>query len=226
MIKLNKIFSSRGDSKPLLFLTAMRKESEILFRGNTFQEKIRSGRTGLYQLQHYPVYLLETGIGIKDSKKTLRQIIQEVNPGISVNFGICGALDPQIKIYNAYLIDDVHYPGKKFLSLSQNVNRIFSSTNFPLKLNNLLTLKKPLLNKLEKLDYFKKYSIPLVDMEGYLFAEIIENLHIPLFMVKVVSDALEGEVKELVYGNSEKWQAKLESTLEVILTSGIDKIFH
>ncbi|MEJ2536739.1 MAG: hypothetical protein P8048_06760 [Calditrichia bacterium] len=205
MIKLNKIFSSKGDSKPLLFLTAMRKESEILFRGNTFQEKIRSERTRLYQLQDHPIYLLETGIGIKDSKKTLRQIIQEVNPGVSVNLGICGALDPQIKIYDAYLIDDVHYPGKKFLSLSENLNRIFVSTNFPLKLNNLLTLKKPLLNKLEKL---------------------AEKLRIPILLIKVVSDALEGEVKELVYGNSEKWQAKLESTLEVILTAGIDKIFY
>jgi len=222
MIKLNKLFSERSGIKSLLFLTAMRKESAILFRGNTF----RTGRTRLYQLLNHSVYLLETGIGIKDSKKIIGQIIREINPDTSINFGICGALEPQIKIYDAYLINNVHFPGKKVLSLSEDLNTFFPSANFPLRLDSLLTLEKPLLNREDKLEYFAKYSSPLVDMEGYFFAEITEKLHIPILLIKVVSDALEGEVKKLVYDNSEKWQGKLESALELILTKGVDKIFY
>jgi len=226
MIKLNKLFSDKPNPKSVLFLTAMRKESEILFRGNTFQEKIRVGRLRRYQLQNNPVYLLETGIGIKDSIKDLQQIIQQVSPEFSVNFGICGALDLQIKIYDAYLIDEVNSPGKTIRSLLKDLTTFFPSNSFPMRTNKLTTLNKPLLTKQEKLEFYAKYSTPLVDMEGYFFAEIMEKLNIPLLMLKVVSDALEGEVRELVFDNAEKWQAKLEAALELILIESADKIFH
>jgi nucleoside phosphorylase len=110
------------------------------------------------------------------------------------------------------------------LSLSENLNRFFSPTALPMKVNNLLTMENALLNKKDKIDYFTKYSIPLVDMEGYHFASIARKLNIPILILKVVSDIVEDDVKDVVQKNQERWQLKLESALDLILQDLGDKI--
>jgi nucleoside phosphorylase len=224
MIKLNKLFPDSVHPKSLLFLTAMHKESEILFIGNSFQENLHRGRLHLYQQKNQPIFILETGIGIKGSLHNLKRIIQNIQPSYSINFGICGALDPEINLYHTYLINRVFSPGKMTLSLSENLNRFFSPTALPMKVNNLLTMENALLNKKDKIDYFTKYSIPLVDMEGYHFASIARKLNIPILILKVVSDIVEDDVKDVVQKNQERWQLKLESALDLILQDLGDKI--
>jgi nucleoside phosphorylase len=224
MIKLNKLFSELIDSKSLLFLTAMRRESEILLKGNSFRDKIHVGRLRLYQKKNHLIFILETGIGIKKSLHYLRRIIQNIQPTCSINFGICGALDPEINRYDAFLINRVFSPGKMTLSLSENLNKFISSTALPLKMNNLLTAEKALLNRKEKLDCFTKYSIPIVDMEGYHFASITRELNIPLLILKVVSDTVQDDVKDVVQKNQQKWQLKLESALDLTLQDLANKI--
>ena len=224
MIKLNKLFPECVHPKTVLFLIAMHKESEILLEGNEFQERLCAGTLRLYRHKNQPIFILETGIGSKGSWHNLKHIIQNIQPTCSINFGICGALDPEINRYDAFLINRVFSPGKMTLSLSENLNRFISSTALPLKMNNLLTAEKALLNRKEKLDCFTKYSIPIVDMEGYHFASITRELNIPLLILKVVSDTVQDDVKDVVQKNQQKWQLKLESALDLTLQDLANKI--
>jgi nucleoside phosphorylase len=224
MIKLNKLFPEGTHPKSLLFLTAMHKESEILLKGNAFQERLCAGRLHLYQQKNHPIFILETGIGIKGSWHNLKRIIRNIQPSYSINFGICGALDPEVNPYDTYLINRVYSAGKMTLSLSEDLNRFFSPATLAMKVKDLLTVEKALLNKKDKIDYFTKYSIPLVDMEGYHFASIAGELNIPLLILKVVSDTVQDDVKDFVQKNQQKWQLKLESSLDLILQVLADKI--
>ncbi|UCF64972.1 MAG: hypothetical protein JSW33_03825 [bacterium] len=202
----------------LLLISAFRQESSIILDDYSYQHTKSLQKFHLFQLQDYPIYLLELGkISIIDPD-SLETIIHQIGPDFMVNFGICGGLTDRVKLHQNYLITRVKHPDTEEITLSQPA--VFQKTDSTtiLQTAELFSAKEPILDKKKRNDLRKSSACDLVDMEGYLIAHIAQKLDIPLIILKQVSDFADQHAKKLIKNHVRIWQNGLKQGLYEILT--------
>lgn len=205
------------DFLPLLLVTALPFESEVVLRNTAYYQIFHRGKTRLLGLAGRKIYLLETGMGNRlENKEIIRQIIG-VQPALLINYGICGSLDPGLKIKSVFRIERVCCESGQTVQLS--FPRVFSAPSdtayFPIA--SLLTVEEPVLHESRRSQLFRNSGYPLVDMEGYFIAKLAESYSLPLVMIKVISDFANEKTVETVRRNKSAYQKVLRETLRVVL---------
>lgn len=219
-IKINLEVLRRFPShrKPLLFITALRPESRVLLNGSDFTEEIRNSRLRLFKHYREPVFLLETGVGIPDGPEKMDHLLRQIRPGLIINYGICGALYPIIKLYDAYFITAVSSPENDPISIAAGIRNLLSPVFKHFSDGWLVTVKQPILNVRDRERLAEQSGCPLVDMEAYPIARLARKLSIPLLILKVVSDAADEKAVEQVQQNVLVWQEVLGKKLSRLLS--------
>lgn len=191
--------------RSLLFITAMRFESKVILKkhgGSLIQQETN---LKLYQLWDSG-FLFETGIGVKADKVAVARLLHETTPSLAINFGICGALNPKIKLGDCFLIDRICIPGEQPISISSNLK------NFPSA--SLTTTTHAILNSRERDMLFRKTSCDLVDMEAATIYQLCNQQNIPMQIIKVVSDYSDAETMEKIKSSRHLLKNNLERALE------------
>lgn len=208
--KLDKIPATR---LPLIFMTALRSESDVLFSVDGFDEQLRSGRFRLFRRGYSPVYLAETGMGRENTGAVLEQILKELKFGLLINYGICGALDSEMALGQSYLIGSVVADNRPRLEIQWNEVLSLNKSQSVFPVADLYTVNAPVDNKATRNHLKAAGACPLVDMEAYWLAELALDLQIPMISLKTVSDFAVGNVREDVRRRLPELQKEMKNSL-------------
>jgi nucleoside phosphorylase len=202
------LFKIRKKYLPLLFIAATRSECQVILdKENQPLIKNEYGLT-IFQLAEQ-VLLLKTGIGFKINEKNFNKYLDNLKPALAINFGICGALKDEIKIFDNYLIDKVYKLNATELDLrTQFHKRIINSDK--MNLGSLLTVNQPVLNVIKRQELSQRTGYQLLDMEGYKVAQVMVGHHIPLWIIKQVTDFADEDTVDWIGTNKPKWQKILK----------------
>ena len=196
---------------PLLLISALRQESSVVTE--QFPNSIEKNPQGytLFRFQNREIFLLEIGSGKRMESSKLKSAIVQLNPGFIVNFGICGALDLQIKLNENYLVNTVSCNKKSEINLSPDLELLEEPGN-PKELlprARLLTVKEPVLDS-DKREELRRITLcELVDMEAYYIAQTARELGIPLAILKQATDYADNKAMQQVRQTKKIWQESL-----------------
>ena len=208
---------SNNLNRPLLFLTALRKESEVL--QNLIPCTLLTKRSNINQIHvdaHKPC-LLETGPGNQKPGPWFQELLENLQPGMIINYGICGLLDTESSILENYLIKKTCLTDGSSIVLPQNDLWNMLSGKPEYTSGDLLTVDKPVLKAAERASLFNLYKCPVVDMEGYFLAEIAASYQFPLLIYKCASDYADETAINTVNRTVPLWQNRLRQGLIDIL---------
>jgi nucleoside phosphorylase len=207
----------KSENLPLLFITAYYQEARPLLDRFPGIKMKTDSPFRLYQHADFPLHLLQTGPALADKTDWLSDIISELRPSLIINLGICGALDDQIPLYQAFSTGTVYLSGSdKPLAVHPPQTLPHNFTNkFPQA--KLLTVFRPVLKNEEKGNLRKSSGCQLVDMEGYFIVRTAQQLSIPCIVLKLVSDHANADASNLVKSNKEQWQMHISDMLDYLL---------
>ncbi len=141
--------------------------------------------------------LLICGIGEKNFSLSCGELEISENDEV-INFGICGSCTPNLQIGEMINISKI-----------QNDKISFTLQNSPnLKNLTLQTFHNPVTKNIN-------FSCDVVDMEGFVFYQIFQNLTNNIKIIKVVSDYLDTTIpkKNFIYGLINKKMAILNEEI-------------
>ncbi|GAB4381544.1 MAG: hypothetical protein Kow0042_32060 [Calditrichia bacterium] len=202
---------------PLLFVTAMRKETRILVE-NPNSRLIRSrGKISVFAIQAPSVYLLETGMGVPDGRDVLQGLLEEIHPALLINYGVCAALNPQVNVGSSYLIRTVHFLQEPPIPLDNPyLNRL--QQNLPeLKEAELISSPQPILARRDREKLPQGTNCSLLDMEAFEIAHAARVLSIPLIVLKTVSDYADENARHMVNRHWDSLRRELQNRLDQLI---------
>lgn len=107
-------------------------------------------------------------------------------------YGCSGALDPQVKVGDSFLIREIVQPSGRRIPLS--IPRSLSH----LPQASLLTQERPLIRQEEKQKAFENYEAQLVDCEmGFILEHLLERQYSQLIFVRTAIDSHKDEIRFL-----------------------------
>ncbi len=201
----------------MVFITALRAESRVLMDQAPGRENRRRGRMRIFQLFEKDFYILETGIGIPFSRTELNDAICELNPALLINYGVCGALDKNIRLHETYLIDKVCMEALPAILPGRDLPKRCEQLKKSFPVSDLLTVEQAVLSTGERDRLFRESGCSLVDMEAYPLAQISRKLNIPLLILKLVSDMADESAVEEIKKNIPVWQKRLRNDLSEVM---------
>jgi len=204
---------------PWLFISALRQESSVILRQYQHsKEKSPPGYT-LFQFQKGGMFLLEIGSGNRIDSSRLKAAIVRINPGFILNFGICGALTPQVALYKNYLAKSLSYDNESEIDLSRDLDLLKSISKSEAVIRNarLLTVKEPILDSKKRDELRQITACELVDMEAYFIAQTARELKIPIAILKQVTDFADQGARQQIKQTKKIWQESLQQGLSGFL---------
>ena len=202
---------------PLLFLTALRKESEVLQNLTSCTLLTKRSNINRVPVDTPEPYLLETGPGKQKPSPWFAELLDNLQPGMIINYGICGLLDTESGLLENFLIEKTCLTDGSSITLPKNDLWDMLSRNPEYTTGTLLTVDKPVLKSAERTDLFNLSKCPVVDMEGYFLAEIAAAHQLPLLMFKCTSDYADETTIDTVNRSVSFWQNRLSRGLIDIL---------
>jgi nucleoside phosphorylase len=202
---------------PILLLTAFRAEAEVLLRIHPFQLIGQEKNFHLYQLQPESIYLLISGPGNDLPYPSLEKWIKQTAPALIINFGICGGLDPTLRLFQNYLVRQVAYLTESEISteipfpkLSEKLLDLFPNCR-------LLTSDSPVLQESLRKQLHWQSGCQLLDMEAYFFASVSRKYSIPIIILKQLTDYCDEKANQIIRENRSIWQNYLGKGLHQLL---------
>ena len=209
------LFKIKNKYLPLLLIAATRQECQVILDRENQQLKENEFGLTIFQLTEQ-VLLLKTGIGFKINKKAFYQFLNKLRPALAINFGICGALQDEIKIYENYLIAKVCQVNAPEIDLRAQIYKRIINPN-QIKFGSLLTVNQPVLNVIKRKELFQKTGCQLIDMEGYKVTLALVNHAIPLCIIKQVTDHAKEGAQNLIHMNRSIWQKKMQKGIHNLI---------
>jgi len=204
---------------PWLLISALRQESSVILEQYRHHREKTPQGYNLFRFQDQEILLLEVGSGRKMNRKKVESAISQINPGLIVNFGICGTLNPRIKLYKNYLAKSIHYENESEIDLLKDLDLMqslsVSRSLFPRV--RLLTVKDPVLDSMKSAELRRITGCDVVDMEAFFIAQIAHKLEIPVLILKQVSDDADHKAMQQIKQNKRIWQESLRQGLIKIL---------
>jgi len=202
----------KSQKKPFLIITAMPFETRAILSQQSSIIIQNDKNLKLYKLIDIG-YLLEVGVGVKTTNESILSIINSVEPKITINVGLCGALNSNIPIGSQFLINEIYQFEKG--TVPRRTTRPSSLNSFPYK--SILTSREPILNEISRTMMYNKSACDLVDMESFIIAQLCNHKNIPIIILKVVSDHANEKSAEQINKNKSKLKLVLSSSLKQIV---------
>lgn len=204
---------------PWLFISALPQESSVILEQyHHSKEKTPQGYT-LFRFPNREMLLLEIGSGRRIELNMIESVIFQINPGLIINFGICGALRPRIKLNRNFLAKSVRYEDKSEIDLRKDLDLLQSLTSSRSLFRHvrLLTVRDPVLESIKRDELWQMTTCDVVDMEAYFVAQVAHKLKIPIVILKQVSDHADHQAKQQITQNKKIWQESLRQGLVKLL---------
>jgi len=139
--------------------------------------------------------LIQTGMGPALAQNAGNYVFKNFSVREAWVFGLCGALEPHLKVGEAFLANTLIDEKKAQLftsaSLNQRIKVFFSQNQIPIQEGALLTSASVLESANEKKEAQKKYACAGVEMEAFPLAKLAETYQIPFAQVRWVMDSLD-----------------------------------
>ncbi len=139
--------------------------------------------------------LIQTGIGPTLAQNAGDYVFKNFSVHEAWLFGLCGALEPHLKVGEAFLANTLINEKKTQLftsiSLNQQVKDFFSQNQIPLQEGTLLTSSSVIESANEKKEIQKKYACAGVEMEAFPLAKLAETYQVPFTQLRWVMDSLD-----------------------------------
>ena len=135
--------------------------------------------------------------GYGNASKNATQELIKAGVNIVINFGFAGSISKNLKNGDIVFIDKIFNERKKKLSTLKFNKDLLSNLekSFEFSQGNLLTVKKIIADKEEKLSLVKKFkSISVIDMEAFYIKKELHKAKIPMVSIKVVFDDLSFDI--------------------------------
>jgi len=124
-------------------------------------------------------------IGYNSVRKYLQNLKNPQQFSRAIAMGLCGSLNPNLKVGDVVVYAECHYPEK-------NAAQILKCTLIPQNISTTsvkaLTCDRLIYLASEKQNLYKTTNCDVVDMEGYAILEFLHKLDIPVGTIRVVSD--------------------------------------
>lgn len=177
------------------FKRNLKKIEEYQIENSTFFET---------ELNNEPIVLVQTGVGTKNSKAAIEEVLNNYDSKLIISTGYTGALKDGIEVgdivfannflYSENLIEtgnetafqNINVINKEiYVKLIKDVCR---NNGLLLHSGDILTVDKVVSNSSDKKKIGCKTTAVVVDMETYAIAEAISNKKIDFLSIRVVSD--------------------------------------
>ena len=139
--------------------------------------------------QNHNLQISPTPIGCSSVDKYLQSLDHPQQYQQVIVMGLCGSLNPQLKVGDVVLYDSCMYEAQIFkcspLFITLSINSAKSPVKSPVQ---ALTSDRLIHLASEKQTLYKSTNCDVVDMEGYAVLEFFSKLNIPVSMIRVVSD--------------------------------------
>lgn len=165
-------------------------------------------------------YLVVTGMGPLPAWENTIKAIENLNPALIINCGICGALSDDLSCGDIVLVEktidgDLLYKEKVLnecpIELSESQTDYGFST---LPKVTAAMVEKPLFGG--PLRDVLKNSADIVDMESHSISRACEKLKKPLIMIKLISDFADTNGKTEIHSNLKSLSRKLCDILSTV----------
>lgn len=179
-----------------LLVVALKPEWSFLKQNFRFQ-KINS-QLNLYKIsskntkeQIPPCALLQIGVGLEMTKKSVSQFLESYETKSVLHFGTAGALTSDLKVGDLFLANQI------MNTLSLAIHCKTDLKNPEIKPGTLLTVNSPLKNQKEKISAYEKYQAQAVDMESFSAVNLFNQKHIPYYSVRGIFDELTDNLEDI-----------------------------
>lgn len=154
-------------------------------------------RRGLQQIKVQNVNVISIPIGMDNVRQNLAQSLSQKTPPQKVLLlGLCGSLSPLYSVSDIVLYHECWNlkcsTVKTNPELTQMIQRKLS-----VNLVTGLTSDRLICQTADKLQLSQTYPVSVVDMEGYGYIQELQHQGISVAMLRVVSDALTGDIPDL-----------------------------
>lgn len=212
-------YSATSQFYPRLLISALREESSVILEQHCHNKEKTPQGYNLFRFQVRDMLLLEIGSGRRMDHNKVESAISQINPGLIINFGICGALNPRIKLNKNYLAKSVCHENEFEIDLLKDLDLLqslsVSRSLFPRV--RLLTVRDPVLDSMKREELRRITACDVVDMEAYFVAHVAQKLEIPIVILKQVSDYADYKAMQQIKQNKRIWQESLLQGLSKII---------
>lgn len=164
----------------------------------------RAIRSALNQINSYQLKLLPIPMGVNSltnylKRKRIEEICQKNQPKVLI-MGLCGSLSPQYDVGDAVLYHNCVYltPEKQINTTDIALtNYIYQKLNQKVSLVSSLTSDRLIFSAAEKWQLGQLTKASVVDMEGFVALEILQQQGVAVAMLRVVSDNSKHDIPDL-----------------------------
>ncbi len=158
-------------------IVAIRSEVPDLFHDNT----------GIKQVGDNRIKVAISGIGQKRARHTTRKMCQNANdfcPERLISLGFCGGTQDNLVIGQLIIANRLSYNGQEIELENRYLTEAMGSLKESLyRVGKFQTFNRPIFSKNKILK-----DTVAIDMESFAIAQTARNHHIPITVIKVVSD--------------------------------------
>lgn len=147
-------------------------------------------RAELFETSRGSVLVLVTGIGFDHAQSAINWLLSEATPRLVVASGFAGALDPELKQGEIVVATEV------VESEDQHWRTALPAELGDKKCGRLLTSRRLVASRYDKLKMFESTRAIAVDMESAAIAEACQVAHVPCAVVRVISDVADQPISE------------------------------
>ncbi len=135
------------------------------------------------------VSTIVTGIGQEAARRGTNLLIDGHRPRRIFSLGFAGALNPSIKKYDIFLVNEFNDVNKRRISFHiKDDPSLISLARASIGQARLLTVDRIVRTASEKAELWNDFDADLVDMESFAIAETCANRGVRLLALRIVSD--------------------------------------
>jgi nucleoside phosphorylase len=184
-----------------LLITPTYLEADPFIRSFQAKGPINMGNCHLYINDKQNCIIAVTGVGSQKVKDSISEIIRNYSIQEMILTGIAGGLDPEIGVGQIVEVieltkanpEEGNWKETGYKKLNANNsnndnNMLKTKPKAKLKYGKMITVGKFITGKMVKNEIFKKTGGIICDMEGYHILELLDDNHLKIRILKVVSD--------------------------------------
>jgi nucleoside phosphorylase len=182
-------------------LLAVALKPEWSFLKQELKIKIHSPKHQLYTLLGSEnLGLIQTGLGSENTQARLENFFHSFTCDSILNFGSCGALNPQFKTGDLFLAHNILNEKKSLnivSSLTDSLETHFQKSKIEYFKGNLFSSHNIIENQNEKISISHNFNCRAVDMEAFEVAELCREHQTEFLCVKAIFDEFQDDLTNL-----------------------------
>lgn len=161
--------------------------------------------------------LIQIGLGSENARTRLEKFFSDFTCDSLLNFGCCGALDPQFKTGDLFVAHNVFNEITSLVTatpLTNSLETYLKNSQIRYHSGNLFSSHKIISDQTKKISISHNYNCQTVDMEAFTIAKQCQTKNIKFLCVKAVFDEFQDDLSNL--GNLNQPNGDLDGTQLVV----------